>query len=267
MTRLAMLLMDDPRAPLKLSITDLAARAGTSAATVTRFCRLIGYAGYTPFRLAVAIDSGWIESEETWRVDNGCALNPYDTPDEVLGTLAVSHMRALEATAGSVVLPDIVRIAHAIASSKRVDIYGIGGSALMAVEMQMRLCRIGINAHAWEDVHDGLTSAALQDESSVAIGISNTGRTAETIEMLAQAKSSGSLTLALTGNPDSPLAGLAEIHLATYAPDECLRPGDLSARHAQLFAIDLLYLIVVQQNLLRITSATQARRLIEPTRP
>ena len=80
----------------------------------------------------------------------------------------------------------------------------------MAAELQARLYRIGVNAHAWREVHDGLTSAVLLDQESVAIGISNTGRTIETIEMLAQAKATGALTVALTSSQDSPLAGLAE---------------------------------------------------------
>ena len=111
----------------------------------------------------------------------------------------------------------------------------------MAREMQLRLYRIGINAHHWGEVHDGLTSAALLDEDSVAIAISNTGRTIETIEMLDQAKSSGAFTLAITSNADSPLAALADVHVVTVAPDEYLQPDDLSAKHAQLFALDLIY--------------------------
>jgi DNA-binding MurR/RpiR family transcriptional regulator len=41
MTKLATLLLDEPLAPLELSITELAARAGTTAATDTRICRII----------------------------------------------------------------------------------------------------------------------------------------------------------------------------------------------------------------------------------
>ena len=151
----------------------------------------------------------------------------------------------------------MVRIADAVATCAHVDIYGIGGSAVMAREMQLRLYRIGINAHHWGEVHDGLTSAALLDEESVAIAISNTGRTVETIEMLAQAKSSGAFTLAITSNADSPLAALADVHVVTVAPDEYLQPDDLSAKHAQLFALDLLYLIVAQRNFAR-TATTLA---------
>jgi hypothetical protein len=41
------------------------------------------------------------------------------------------------------------------------------------------------------------------------------------------------------------------------APDEYLQPDDLSAKHAQLFALDLLYLIVAQRNFAR-TATTLA---------
>jgi DNA-binding MurR/RpiR family transcriptional regulator len=257
MAKLATLLLDEPLAPLEMSITDLAARAGTSAATVTRFCRLLGYAGYVPFRVGVAAEAGRTRANETWRLDIGRRFGPEDTPSEVLRTLTGSHLVALQATSESIVLDDIVRVAEAVATRSRVDIYGIGGSALMATEAEARFYRIGINAHAWREVHDGLTSAALLDADSVAIAISNTGRTVETIEMLAQAKSSGALTVAVTSNPDSPLAALADVHLVTSAPDEYLRPDDLSAKHAQLFAIDLLYLVVAQHNFAR-TATTLA---------
>lgn len=257
MTKLATLLLDEPLAPLELSITELAARAGTSAATVTRFCRLIGYAGYLPFRVGVAADAGRLRADETWRVDIGRAFGPDDSPEDVLRTLTQSHQAALQATADAMDIDAVVSAAEAIATRGRVDIYGIGGSAVMAREMHLRLYRIGVNAHTWQEVHDGLTSAALLDEDSVAVGISNTGRTVETIEMLAQAKSSGALTIAITSSADSPLAALADVHLRTVAPDEYLQPDDLSAKHAQLFALDLLYLIVAQQNFAR-TATTLA---------
>ena len=58
MAKIAAVLIDNPRAPLDLSITELAERAGTSAASVTRFCRMIGYSGYSPLRVGIAEDLG-----------------------------------------------------------------------------------------------------------------------------------------------------------------------------------------------------------------
>ena len=258
MLKIATLLLEHPSAPLELSITELAEKAGTSAATVTRFCRLIGYAGYVPFRVGVAADAGRSSAQETWRADIGRAFDPHDTPSEVLRTLTKSHTFALQATADQIDVAQVAQLAEAIATCNHVDIYGIGGSAGMAEEMQSRLYRIGINTHSWSEVHVGLTSAALQSEDSVAIAISNTGRTEETIQMLSEAKSAGAYTVALTNNPESPLASIADTHVITYAPDEYLQPDDLSAKHAQLFVLDLLYLLVAQQNFAQTTTMLAA---------
>ncbi|KAA1424423.1 MurR/RpiR family transcriptional regulator [Mumia zhuanghuii] len=258
MAKIAALLVEHPTAPLELSITELAARAGTSAATVTRFCRLIGYSGYVPLRVGVAADVGRGDVHASWHTDIGREFDPEDSPSEVLHALLSAHTRSVQATASSVDLEQVDRIATAIATSRHLDIYGIGGSGLMAVELQSRLYRIGLNAHAWTEVHDGIASAAIQDESSVALGISNTGRTDATIQMLSQARSSGAFTVALTNSPDSPLAAVAHEHVVAAAPEEYLQPDDLSAKHSQLFLLDLVYLLVAQQDFARTTTKLAA---------
>lgn len=258
MDKIAVLLLAEPTAPLHLSITELAGQAGTSAATVTRFCRAIGYGGYVPLRVGVAADLGRGDANESWHTDIGRAFDPDDPAEAVLQALLDAHSRSLQATATSVDLDQLSRISARVATCAHVDLYGIGGSGFMATEMAMRLYRIGINVHAWSEVHLGLTSAAIQDDRSVAIGISNTGRTHETVQMLTQAKSTGAFTLALTNRTDSPLATVADEHVLTAAPDEYLRPDELSAKHSQLFVLDLLYVLTAQQNFPRTTTKLAA---------
>jgi DNA-binding MurR/RpiR family transcriptional regulator len=146
-----------------------------------------------------------------------------------------------------------IRVADAISAAQHVDVYGVGGSGLTALEIEARLYRIGVNVHTWAEVHNGLTSAAILGPNCVAIGISNTGRTDETIQMLTVAKATGAYTVAITGNPESPLARLADDVLIAASPDGYLQPADLSARHCQLFVVDLLYLLIAQSNFERTT--------------
>ena len=258
MAKIGALLLADPALPLQLSITELAQRAGTSPATVTRFCRALGYAGYPTLRVRAAAEQGRSSAQETWAADIGRAFQPDDPAEQVLRTLVNAHTVALATTAERVDTELAARVAAAVARSHHVDIYGIEGSATMARELQARLYRIGVNAHAWGEVHAGLTSAALLDDGSVAIAFSNTGRTEETIEMLAQAKSSGAYAVAVTSDPASPMARVADAHLTSQAPGEYLQPDDLSAKHAQLFVIDLLYLIAAQRDFSRTTSLLAA---------
>ncbi|MDD0859702.1 hypothetical protein NHF46_22330 [Arthrobacter alpinus] len=64
---------------MELSIMELAEQTKTSA-TVTRFCRLLGYAGYVPFRVSIASDLGRSDARESWKADIGRAFGPDDSP-------------------------------------------------------------------------------------------------------------------------------------------------------------------------------------------
>lgn len=248
MRKIGAFLLEHPQAPLELSIMELAEQTKTSPATVTRFCRFVGYTGYVPFRVSIASELGRGDARESWKADIGRAFGPDDSAADVLSTLVNAHTRSLEETAAVMDLALMNKIARRIAMSHHVDIYGIGGSAVMAKEMQSRLYRIGINAHYWSEVHAGLTSAAIQDSNTVAIGISNTGRTEETIQMLREAGEAGALTVALSNNLGSPLAESADAAIITSVHEQFLQPDDLSAKHVQLLVLDLLYLLVAQVN-------------------
>src|SRR4051794_5189351 len=84
MAKVGTLLLEDPALPLRLSITELAERAGTSPATVTRFCRAIGYTGYLALRVGAAAEQGRSSAHETWDSDIGRASHPGDTATEVM---------------------------------------------------------------------------------------------------------------------------------------------------------------------------------------
>ncbi len=182
---------------MTLSINDLAERAETSPATVTRFCRMIGYSGYVELRVGLATDFGRSATVDpmmdSWATEIGREFGPDDTPEELLRMLISSHIRSLRQATSAIDLAVMTEVSRRIARSNHVDIYGVGGSAMLAEELQGRLYRIGIKAYAWAEVHTGLTSAAIQDAGTVAIGISTTGRTEETLQMLAEAGRAGAL--------------------------------------------------------------------------
>jgi len=261
MARVADYLLHHPQAPLTLPIGDLAERAGTSAATVTRFCRTIGYSGYVELRVSIATDVGRSATLDSWTTGIGRTFGPDDSPEELLRILIGSHTRMLREATSAIDLTVMAEVSRRIALSRHVDIYGVGGSAMLADELQGRLYRIGITTYAWAEVHTGLTSAAIQDAGTVAIGISTTGRTDETIQMLTEAGRSGALTVAISNNPTSPLAELADLSIVTSIHEQFRQPDDLSAKHGQLLVLDLLYLLVAQEDFDRSSAKLTASAL------
>ena len=95
----------------------------------------------------------------------------------------------------------------------------------------------------------------------MAIGISTTGRTEETLQMLSEAGRAGALTVAVTNNPTSPLAELADLRILTSVHEQYLQPDDLSSKVSQLFVLDLLYLLIAQQDLVATADRLAATRV------
>jgi DNA-binding MurR/RpiR family transcriptional regulator len=245
--RVAKLVLSDPTGAARSTIMELAERSETSPATVTRFCRAMGFDGYADLRLAIAGETGRAARAAGWMVDIGREIQPSDPLERVLGQIMAADTRAMHATASLLDLGEVERAADVIAAASRVDIYGASGSALVGAEMQFCLHRIGIAAWAWSDVHNGLASSALLKQGDVALGISHSGQTRETIEMVAEAGGHGVATIALTSFPRSPLAAVADIVLLTATQATTFRPDALSARHPQLVVLDLLYIAVAQR--------------------
>jgi DNA-binding MurR/RpiR family transcriptional regulator len=245
--RVAELVLTDPASAARSTIVELAERSGTSPATVTRFCRALGFEGYADLRLAIAGETGRAARTGGWTMDIGREIQPSDPLERVLAQIIAADTRSMHDTAALLDLREVARAADAIATAPRVDIYGASGSALVGAEMQFCLHRIGVAAWAWSDVHNGLASSALLRPGDVALGVSHSGQNRETTEMIAEAGSHGATTIALTSFPRSALAEVADIVLLTAAQATTFRPDALSARHPQLVVLDLLYIAVAQR--------------------
>lgn len=252
--RVAEQILEDPAEAAQASIVDLAERAGTSTATITRFCRVLGFRGYAALRVALAAEGGRQE-QARWATDIDREIEPGDSLERVLEVIAGADSRAIQETAAGLDLAAVARVADAIAAAGRVELFGLGSSGTAAREMAFRLERIRIPVWYREDAHKALTNAALLGTGDVAIGLSHEGRTREVIEVLAEAASQGALTVAITSFERSPLAETADVTLTTAVHETTFRVAALSALHSQLVALDLIYVAVAQRTYERTTEA------------
>ncbi|WP_299446188.1 MurR/RpiR family transcriptional regulator [uncultured Phycicoccus sp.] len=254
--RVAEQVLADPRAASALTISELAVTASTSETTVLRFCKRLGLRGYPQLRLALA------EAGTGQRVSAAPTtdISADDTVDDVITKVAFADASAVEETAQTIDRGALSATAAAIAAAGRVDVYGIGASALVGMDLQQKLHRIGSVVFAWNDPHIALTSATLLGPGDVAIGVSHSGTTTETVEALALAKSRGATTVAITNFPVSRLAAGADFVLATAARESSLRSGATASRIAALTVVDCLYIAVAQHDLARAESAVESTR-------
>lgn len=244
--RVATVVLEHPRAALELTIGELAERAGTSPATVTRFCRQLGYPGYTALRLTTAADLG------SGRSSPGPAAAAASSAEVAVATSTVEKaqerllaraVKDLQHVSTAIDLQQLEVIASLVVRSRHVDIYGVGLSAADAAHLAARLQRLGVLCNAWTDLHAGLVSAAAQHDDCLAIAFSRTGRSKETLQMLRRAGVGGAATVAITTSRTSPLARSADKVIQTPPPGGA---EDLQAHHSALLVADLICELSVQ---------------------
>ncbi len=126
--RIAEAVLADPAAVVGKTITELAALVGTSQATVVRFCRAVGYAGYPEFRidLAQATSRRAVEQERA-NVAHG-EIDPDDTLHDVVTKIAFHEARTIEETARMLDLDALEQVTAAVAQATRIDLFGVGSS-------------------------------------------------------------------------------------------------------------------------------------------
>lgn len=263
--RVAEVVLSDARHAAGLTITELADAARTSETTVLRFARRLGLPGYPRLRLALAAESAASRSPGTRAGSTAASdISADDSIDDIIVKVAFSDASAVEETAQQLDRGALADAAAAIAGAGRVDLYGSGASAVVATDLQQKLHRIGVVAFAWNDPHIALTSATLLGSGDVAVGISHSGTTTETIEALAAARARGATAIALTNFPLSHLASDADLVLTTAARETSLRSGATASRIAALTVVDCLYIAVAQRNLPRVrTAVTETRAAVE----
>src|SRR3954453_20033020 len=84
--RVAEQVLTDPAAASRATIVELAERSGTSPATVTRFCRALGFGGYAGLLLGIAAETGRARPTG-WTIDIGREIQPGDPLERVLGQI------------------------------------------------------------------------------------------------------------------------------------------------------------------------------------
>ncbi|MGW2477109.1 MurR/RpiR family transcriptional regulator [Streptomyces sp. NPDC001665] len=254
--RVAEAAIADPVGVAGKTISELAAECRTSETTVVRFCRAVGLKGYPDLRIRLASAASSEDSGPAWS-SAGSDIGPGDPLADVVGKLGFADARAVEDTIAQLDLAVLERAIDAVVGASAVDLYGVGASALIALDLQQKLHRIGLRASAWPDADGALTSAALLGRGDLAIGISHTGATMSTVTALDEARDNGATTVAITNFPLSPITGVADHVLTTAARETTFRSGAMSSRIAALTLVDCLFVGVAQRNYGRTTRALE----------
>jgi DNA-binding MurR/RpiR family transcriptional regulator len=257
--RVAIAILTDPAAAARMTIGELAAAADTSETTVLRLCRELGVGGYRALRTTLVAEQGRAAGRAEAR-ELASEIDRSDSLEQIIAKITYADSRAVAETAQLIDTDELEAVVAAIAAARRVDVFGVGASAFVAMDLAQKLHRIGVICFTWSDQHTALTAAALLGPGDVAIGISHTGATKDTVETITRARSSGARTVAITAVPRSRLGAAAEHRLITASRETTFRSGAMASRIAALSLVDVLFVAVAQRTYNRTVASLDATR-------
>ncbi|MFC5835365.1 MurR/RpiR family transcriptional regulator [Nonomuraea insulae] len=227
--RVAHVVLDQGAQLVHLSVSDVARLAGTSASTVVRSCRKLGFRGYQELKITAAREA---------------PPGPHDEDDPLTATIRTAQeaLGGLPATLSRAHLNDA---AQALNDAGRVLVAATGLSGAVAADAAYRLRALGLAADLPPDPLTAHLAAELLPEQSVCLAISHSGATRSTVETARRARAAGAAIVTITSYASSPLAEESTWVLVGGGQDLVLGMEAVASRLAHLTIVDTLSMMLL----------------------
>jgi len=233
--KVAQFILTSPQETINLTITELGSRAGVSEASISRFARSLGYSGFHALKIRLAEDivSPMLIVHED--------LMPDDGPATAVQKAMTAGLRSLEDTLRILDMPVLEAAIRALCNARQIELFASGNSIPMAMELNFRLTKIGLHSRFSVDPTLQEMYASLASSEDVAVGISHTGSSKDTVYALELAKQRGARTVCITNHSDSPLTRYGDFCLFTATRVSHFREERLDSNLATLALTEALY--------------------------
>lgn len=209
--KVADFILNNPSQALEANVSETAELSGVSDATVVRFCKRIGYAGFYQMKLQLSHDMG-----------KNATLNDKERE----GTVSDSAQERMVAITNNIMTISrhidteiLKKCAVAIDNSETVFVIGNGYAKIIACDIIYRLTRMGIRCSGGGYSETDFENLYLGKENDVAIFISRSGEDKKTYKEMELARKKKIVTISLTDAVKCPMAQLADYALTTGIED------------------------------------------------
>jgi RpiR family carbohydrate utilization transcriptional regulator len=235
--RVGQLVLADPHSFARLPVRELAAKANVSKPTVVRFCRSMGYDGLADFKLKLAgnVAEGVPFVHRSVDVDDKTA----DVMVKVIDNSVAAFLQYRNDANPAAIEQAANAIVNAWQHKKRLEIYGVGNSGVVAQDAQHKFFRLGICSQATSDTHIQAMGATMLRSGDCLVVISNSGRTTDLVDAARIARENGATVIAITSS-HTPLSNSSQILLSANNLEGSDLYSPMASRLLHLLIIDIL---------------------------
>ncbi len=242
--RLADYIRKNPAQVTRMTAKALGEESGTSAAAVVRLCQQLGYDGLEPLKLSLA---RYISHEEL-NVPIDPIIAPGDSIPDIAQKLCHIQTNTAQETLALINYDAAKRAVALLQKARRVYLFGLGSSGLVAQELCHRLNRIGTACIFLQDCHTSLEYAAVIEPRDLMICFSYSGETREVYLAAQRARERGVEVIAITRDKASTLSDSASVVLNVPVTEKRVRVAAVASISSEMFVADVLYMSLLQKD-------------------
>lgn len=225
--------LSNPRDIRTMNAKELAAAALTSPSTVTRFCKKLGYAGYSQFQLAFIEEYGQLDTGTNW--EGFKSISVAEAADHTLGLYEYVIKETMRLNSKY----KLQRVMAILQRAEKIDFYGNDLNYLSLQKMCIQLSGIGISAHAYNALNEYYTNR-LSPKDCAGVVVSHSGKNPAMLNAAYELRRRGISTIALTSSQEHMLELTCGESLYIFADDATVNP---LARIISLdYLLNMLYL-------------------------
>ncbi|EQK45982.1 MULTISPECIES: MurR/RpiR family transcriptional regulator [Paraclostridium] len=249
-------LLSNNESIINLSAKEIGEITNTSAATLIRFSKKLGFESLNEMKLKLSMSLRDIKEKADFEYIN----KKLETTDIIYG-IKKSIDKVMDKTVNLIQEEDLEKAIELLSKAKNIYIYSVGVSGLVGQDFYYKLSRINKRCIAHVDTHLQITSSILMEPEDVAVAISYSGTTKEVIKCVENANKNNVPVISITkASISNKLEDLSDITLKVPYVEKSLREGAMSSRISQLAIIDMLFIGMAKENIEEVENKLVATR-------
>lgn len=213
-----------------------------SQPTIVRMTKTLGFQGYKDFRYALVESLAQTEEgKEEITAMYGYSLKKSEKLEDIPAKVVGITEKILENTLKNISIKTYKKAIGLLRRAKRIDIYSVENSNPAAEDLFAKLLYLGFDCRYTQDSYYSRINAKMLTEEDVAVGISYSGASKDTVEAIKLAKKSGAKTIVLTNFSGSPVTEYADLVICT-GQEQMIYGDAIFSRTSQIAIVDMIYM-------------------------
>lgn len=226
-------MMEYPELIVDLKVHELAEKLFVSTATVTRTAQKLGFNGYQELKYQF---SRYLEG----------SFREYYAKEPRENLLKSELIKSIEDSLISDNYLKLDQVADFVKSAQTIEIFAIGGSFSLGIELYKKLLHMGYVSSAKSDWDDLLVTSQQMLSTDLAIFISQSGETVRLLDYAKILQGRGVRVVSFIANTNSPLESLSDLSILAKTVPIYSEQADLSSRIGLASLLDVLVVQLIK---------------------